>query len=171
MYKPNAQDIAVFRNEIKGNLQTATGYFYYCNEKLNKFFTELENPGSKAADTYCVLMVNKPKKPIVSGEFSEQRNIYFKYDIDQNIFHMQPTGNVEKKGAKIIANEFDIYFFPDARCIAVVDDYPAIEGFLQKGKAFDIEIYDTGEGRANFLNNNANRKFVVTNSHTGNIKK
>lgn len=171
MKNPNVQDIAVFRNNIKGNLQTATGYLYECNDELNAVFSKLETPESDEVKIYNVLMVNKPTIAIQSGQTSDQRNIYFRYDTTLNIFHMQPTGKSEAKDGVHLADEFDVYFFPDASFISVLSDYVALEEFLATGKTFGTKIHNAGKSLANYLNNNDNQKFVVTNSHTNTIKK
>ncbi|WP_159477633.1 hypothetical protein [Dyadobacter sp. 3J3] len=165
------QDIAKFRHGITDDLQSATGYFYFCKEKMTKLFKRVEGREDWEPVTYCVLMVDKvvPPNPSVP---STQRNIYFRYDLSNNIFYMQRTGKIEKDAAgDILAYEFEVFFFPQALFISVKNDYPAIERWLKSDIVPNTNLRDVKSHLTGFINDNDGDNFVLTNSHTRNIKK
>ncbi|WP_169704756.1 hypothetical protein [Runella slithyformis] len=167
---PTPSQIAKFRYGTKETLQSATGFLHFCSAEMNELLKSTEKIPGHVPAIYCLLICNKILPPAPSGTESPQRNIYFRYDLQNNIFFMEPTGNTDESGP-IIAFEYEVLFFPQAMFISVKDDYIALENWLKNGQAPTLNIRSAHNNLANFINDNDGDTFILTQGHTRKLSK
>lgn len=163
---PSTQDIAAFRYGITEKLQTATGYLYLCNDQMNAFLRNEEGLPAESTATYSLLMCQKTVPPVPGMATSDQRNIFFKNDLNDTIFYRERTnGPAEVKNGRT-AFEYDVYFFPDAMFITVVGDYISLDKWLEGGPTPTTKRRKVSASLSNFINTNDGDPFVLSPAHT-----
>lgn len=170
MSMPTPSQIAEFRYGTKAPLQSAKGFLHFCSAKMNELLKIEEQIPEHVPAIYCLLICNKILPPAPSGTESPQRNIYFRYDLQNNIFFMEPTGNTDESGP-IIAFEYEVLFFPQAIFISVKEDYIALEKWLKNGPEPTLNLKTVNAHLAEFINNNDGDKFILTQGHTEQLSK
>lgn len=159
-------DIAKFRHGTTADLQMATGFFYFCDDKLNQLFKQLEGVSGPAI--YAVLMCKKEIPAPATGTISNQRNIYFRYDLQKVVFYIEnhEGGRTGANGEK----EQDVYFFPDAAFISVKDDYIALDKWIKNQVRPTLFSKNIGSGLDGFVNRtDGHTDFILTSTHTFHI--
>jgi hypothetical protein len=170
MIMPTPSQIAEFRYGTKEPLQSATGFLHFCSAEMNDLLKSKEKIMVDTPAIYCLLICNKILPPGTSGTESPQRNIYFRYDLQNNIFFMEPTGNTDESGP-ITAFEYEVLFFPQAMFISVKDDYIALEKWLENGPEPTLNLRTAHGHLADFINDNDGDAFILTQGHTRKLSK
>lgn len=167
---PTPKDIALFRYGIKEELLSVTGYLYFCNEQLNTLLKEKEGILASTPTVYCILMNKKGVGVDDQQNTSTQRNVYFRYDLSNTIFFMGFTGNSEIKDGKVLAFEYEVYFFPQATFLTIEDDYIALEKWLAGENSPTIKARTAINDLMKFINDNDGKPFSLTKDHTPKLR-
>lgn len=163
---PSTQDIAAFRYGITEKLQTAIGYLYLCNDQMNAFLREKEGLPSDSTATYSLLMCRKTVPPVPGMTTSNQRNVFFKNDLGNTVFYREKTNGPTEENNGHTADEYIVYFFPNAMFITVVGDYITLEDWQEGGDEPTTKHRKVSESLRDFINTNDGDPFVLSPAHT-----